>query len=109
MVERRLFLLPKNGRDYETSIDESSSAGDIAVSRASDRRPRSIDALRVEIRPAPKRSGYLLICGTVNIWFAQDVHAINYAQDAFSRSEILVYDSTNMVVHRYGPGPGAQS
>ena len=107
MVESR--LMPKNWRVYDDSIDELSSAGGFAVSRASDRRPRSSEALRVEIHPTPDRPGYALNCGTVDIWFAQDVHAINYAQDAFSRAEILVYDSAGNVVHRYGPASELQS
>ena len=58
-----------------------------------------------EVRPDPNVPGFILNCGTINVWFAMEVHAINYVQDHMCASEVLVFDADGAVQHRYLIGP----
>lgn len=55
----------------------------------------------VEIRPKRKVSGFDLKCGTLKVWFAEEIHAINYAQDLLRSFDIVVFHADGRVKHRY--------
>jgi hypothetical protein len=55
----------------------------------------------VEIRPAENVPGFMLNFGSVTLWFSSEVHAINHSQDFFPECDVVLYDQTGEVTHRY--------
>jgi hypothetical protein len=55
----------------------------------------------VEIRPKRNVNGFDLNCGTLKVWFAEEIHAINYAQDLLGHFDIVVYNADGRVKQRY--------
>jgi hypothetical protein len=55
----------------------------------------------VEIRTTEHLPGYQLGCGEVSLWFAQEVHALNHAQEVFPDHDIVIFDQDGNVKHRY--------
>jgi hypothetical protein len=55
----------------------------------------------VEIWPDPNNGGFILRYGTFQLWYAQEIHAINYAQDLCSHCDVVVYDTHGRIKHRY--------
>jgi hypothetical protein len=55
------------------------------------------------IRPFADGVGYSLAKEGTNLWFDNEIHAINYAQEVFPQSEILVLHLDGTVKHHYGP------
>jgi hypothetical protein len=61
----------------------------------------------VEITPAENVPGYTLKAGPVSVWFAEEIHAINHAQDCFPERDIVVRLADGTIKHRYnGQPPG---
>lgn len=61
----------------------------------------------VEITPAENVPGYALKTGPVSVWFAEEIHAINHAQDCYPERDIVVRLVDGTVKHRYsGQTPG---
>jgi hypothetical protein len=58
-----------------------------------------------EVRPDPNVPGFILTCGSLTVWFAMEVHAINYVQDHMCAAEVLVLNPDGTVHHRYLIGP----
>jgi hypothetical protein len=55
----------------------------------------------VEITPAENVPGYTLKVGPTSVWFAEEIHAINHAQDCFPERDIVVRRTDGTVKHRY--------
>jgi hypothetical protein len=59
----------------------------------------------VEITPAENVPGYTLNTGPVSVWFAEEIHAINHAQDCFPERDIVVRRADGTIKHRYSAQP----
>lgn len=55
----------------------------------------------VEIRPSRDGTGFTLKFEDVERWYAQEIHAINYAQDLCAHCDVVVYFADGTVKHRY--------
>ena len=62
----------------------------------------------VEVRPCEDGAGHLLTYGAVELWFASEVHAINYAQDLCADCDVVVYYSSGVTKHRYSSMPSTR-
>lgn len=55
----------------------------------------------VEIKPKRNVNGFDLTCGTLKVWFAEEIHAINYAQDLLGHFDVIVYYPDGRVKQRF--------
>jgi hypothetical protein len=55
----------------------------------------------ITIRPFADGVGYALAREDTSLWFDNEIHAINYAQDVFPTCEIVVLQADGTVRHRY--------
>ena len=58
----------------------------------------------VHIRPALDGDGFSLEFGETKQWFAEEHHAIGYAQDVFPDFDIVLFGATGGIRRRYSPG-----
>lgn len=61
------------------------------------------------IRPFADGVGYSLTKEGTNLWFDNEIHAINYAQEVFPQCEILVLHQDGSPKHHYGPATPTDS
>ena len=55
----------------------------------------------VNVQPCANGIGCLLRFGNGSLWFAHEIHAINFVQDSLPDSEIVVLNLDGSVRHRY--------
>jgi hypothetical protein len=58
----------------------------------------------IEIRPAAD-GGYTFNHGNLALWYAEEIHAINYAQDLCSDCDVVVFFANGKIKHRYSAMP----
>jgi len=55
------------------------------------------------IRPRPKKDGYSVECGTLNLWYLSFEQALSYANDCLKETEIVIYDADGNITQSIPP------
>lgn len=63
--------------------------------------PATAGSAVITIRPFADGVGYALMMEDTSLWFDNEIHAINYAQDVFPNCEITVLHGDGTIRHRY--------